>query len=407
MKDDERFPIPVEWITAEASMLASSVAQWTEREVVSKRHALREDIEKLHAPALRSLMAEVGLQDLLWVEEDCEEAATAVTCAVVLEQVGRADTGLGVALANTWALQRTVPPALQPQLSERGALASLVLPGYGAQRAGEAALEVPRSELAARAEPNAAFHGLTAQVEAMADGDEWRLSGKLARPQINGAGASCFGVVCEVDGEPALFAVPGAVKGLTRGEPLLITGLNACQNADLELKNVVLNADHRLTSGAAAYRELLAWLYLGCAATASGGLLACWKILDDWADSRVIKGTGQPFKNNSLIASLLGDFGERVATQRLLVYQLARQLDTADPGSESTFTMATAVTRTVLRNAMDALDHGMELMASAGYSTEWNLERYWRDVKTLATYLTLETAGRTDLARHYFGCRNH
>jgi alkylation response protein AidB-like acyl-CoA dehydrogenase len=60
----------------------------------------------------------------------------------------------------------------------------------------------------------------------------------------------------------------------------------------------------------------------------------------------------------------------------------------------------------VLGNAMDGLDKAMELMASAGYATEWNLERYWRDVKTLSTYLMLETVGPLQLARHYFGCRN-
>ena len=45
-------------------------------------------------------------------------------------------------------------------------------------------------------------------------------------------------------------------------------------------------------------------------------------------------------------------------------------------------------------------------LASAGYATEWNLERYWRDIKTLSTYLMLETVGPVALARHYFGCRN-
>ena len=120
----------------------------------------------------------------------------------------------------------------------------------------------------------------------------------------------------------------------------------------------------------------------------------------------MIKGKGQPFKDNPLVASLLGDLGERIVTSRALVYQLARRLDTATAGDEASFALATAITRTALRNTMDTLDQGMELMASAGYSTEWNFERYWRDIKTLSTHLMLETAGRTDLARFYFGCSN-
>lgn len=119
MKDDDRFPIPTEWLSDEAGMLTASVARWADREVVDKRHAHGEDIDALHAPAMASLMAQVGLQDLLWPEQGDEEDTTAVTCAAVLEQVGRADTGLGVALAATWALQRLVPAALKPHLGER------------------------------------------------------------------------------------------------------------------------------------------------------------------------------------------------------------------------------------------------------------------------------------------------
>ena len=55
-------------------------------------------------------------------------------------------------------------------------------------------------------------------------------------------------------------------------------------------------------------------------------------------------------------------------------------------------------------SAEAGLNHTMELMGSAGYATEWNLERYWRDTKTLATYLHLETAGQMVLANHCFDC---
>ena len=272
--------------------------------------------------------------------------------------------------------------------------------------------EAPRGARAARADradrvdPGVAFHGLRAQVTATADGDGWRLSGRAVRPLVAGAGAALFGVVCELDGAPSLMMVPGKTKGLKRGKDLLQTGLLACPNVDLELRGVALPAASRVASGAGAYHALRSWLYLGAAAVASGALLATWRILDDWSDARVIKGRGQPFKDNPLVASLLGDLGERIVVTRLLVYALARQLDTAGAGAEVILAQATACARTALRNAMDGLDGGMELMASAGYATEWSLERYWRDVQTLATQLMLETAGRADLARACFGCVN-
>lgn len=398
MKDDDRFPIPHEWLSEEAVMLADSVARWAEREVVAKRGKHREDFEALHRPALGSLMEQVGLEDLLWSTED-GEPLSATTLAAALEQVGRADTGLGVLLANTAALQRCVPPAAKPRVSEKGAIGALVLPGFASGPPRGASPDVAR-------EPADGLHGLTPQVCAQAADGGWKLEGRAVRPQCHGARATYFGLVTVLDGEPALFAVTAAARGLHVGEPFLKTGLHSSLNADLELRGVAVSAEDLLLQGQPRYRELLCWYYLGCAATASGALLATHGILDDWCDSRVIKGRAQPFKDNPLVAALLGDIGGLIATQRILMYHLARLLDTADGTDEAVSATAVATTRTVLRGATDVLDKAMELMASAGYSTEWNLERYWRDVKTLGSYLMLETVGPPDLARHYFGCRN-
>ena len=120
----------------------------------------------------------------------------------------------------------------------------------------------------------------------------------------------------------------------------------------------------------------------------------------------MIKGRRQRFKDNPLVAALLGEIGGLIVTRRVLVYHLARRLETAGGAQEAEHATAVAIARTVLRSAMEGLDKAMELMASAGYATEWNLERYWRDIKTLNTYLMLETVGQLVLAHHFFGCRN-
>jgi alkylation response protein AidB-like acyl-CoA dehydrogenase len=398
MKDQQRFPIPDPWLSDETVMLTDSVARWAQREVVAKRSAHREDFEALHRPALRSLMEQVGVQDLFW-GVDGEERLSAITLAAVLEQVGRADTGLGVILANTAVIQRCMPPRSRPNLSERGALGGLVLPGFAAGPSPE----VSRGPTAATV---ASLHGLTPQVRAEAVDGGWKLEGRAVRPQCHGARATYFGLVAEVDNEPALFVVKAAAKGLRVGEPFLKTGLGASDNADLELRGVVVDPDSLVVRGGPGYRELLAWYYLGCAATASGALLAMHQILNDWCDSRVIKGRGQRFKDNPLVGATLGEIGGLVGTGRILVYHLARRLDTAGGADEADHATAVATTRTVVGGAMEGLDRAMELMASAGYATEWNLERYWRDIKTLSTYLMLQTVGPAVLAHHYFGCRN-
>ena len=42
-------------------------------------------------------------------------------------------------------------------------------------------------------------------------------------------------------------------------------------------------------------------------------------------------------------------------------------------------------------------------MASAGYSTEWNLERYWRDVKTIQVHLGNWELNKMELAQYFYG----
>ncbi|MHA1570117.1 MAG: acyl-CoA dehydrogenase family protein, partial [Alphaproteobacteria bacterium] len=155
-------------------------------------------------------------------------------------------------------------------------------------------------------------------------------------------------------------------------------------------------------ASAERYQEMLGWYSLGCAATCQGASYAAWEILKDWGETRVIKGKGQIFKENPLTAALLGEIGGRIGTGRLLVYQLARLLAQPDGNWAAVCATATAGARQVIDGAMFALDRGMELMASAGYATEWNLERYWRDVKTVGAYLAPLTAAQIDLARHYF-----
>jgi alkylation response protein AidB-like acyl-CoA dehydrogenase len=135
-------------------------------------------------------------------------------------------------------------------------------------------------------------------------------------------------------------------------------------------------------------------------------LLATYDIIKEWGDTRVIKGKGQVFKENPLVASLLGEIGGKMAMGRLLTFNAARLLSAPNlygpAGSPPVATAATAAFKLAARGAMEAMDNTMELMASAGYATEWNLERYWRDVKTLESCVLPETVAQTDLARHYF-----
>ena len=407
---DDRFLIPGGQLSDTDRALVSTAARWAKQEVIDRRLEHGESYQELLVPATRKLFVDIGLQSLIWPEEfggaGIDSAKSANALAAVLEQVGRADVGICFLFANTFALQVAVctkekKGGEQDRLaklfceSEEAVVGSLILPDYGDETS--------------KAEDG--WHGLTYQATADAVGDGWLLNGKLVRPQCSGADGSLFGVICQANiNEPGLLIVDGSSAKLKRGEIFLKTGLAASTNADLEFADLRLPQEALIFSGDDAYQKLLSWYYLGCTATCSGAMLAVWEIVKEWGETRVIKGKGQVFKENPLVAALLGEIGRKISISRLLTYDLAHLLsvpaDFSDPTAANTFATASAVVRTVSENALEVANQAMELMASAGYATEWQLERYWRDLKTVETSLGPHTAAQMDLARIFFSCQS-
>ncbi|HDM32356.1 MAG TPA: acyl-CoA dehydrogenase, partial [Deltaproteobacteria bacterium] len=72
-------------------------------------------------------------------------------------------------------------------------------------------------------------------------------------------------------------------------------------------------------------------------------------------------------------------------------------------GGYDLFVLAESVLVGVLDACNHAINRAMELMGSAGYSKEWNVEKHWRDLKTMQVYLGGRTPFEMDVARAYYG----
>jgi len=400
MSDLDLFLYPKNRLQAADLDLAVSLNGLVEKEIVAKRLELKEDYDGLITPSLAKLMVEVGLQKMFWPEklggEEHNEPAASYTIAAALEQIGRADTGLAFLAAHSLALQAAIAAKgnYQEELCTRVAplfcegeeplIVSFVLPAFSEE---DGAPE---------------WRGKGIQVKAKGGPEGWTLNGKGVRPTCSGVDAGLFGVLCAVDGEePAFILVPGDTPGLSRGKEFLKTGLAASRNADLDFSDVKVPALNCAWRGDEGLYRLLSWYYLGLAAAGVGALLADYEIIKEWGDNRVIKGRGQIFKENPLTGALMGEIAKEIAVDRLLVYDLAGIL--AEPegygGSEvlAAFTSALMLVHHIYVSAEYTIHRTMELMASAGYAKEWQLERYWRDVKTVQCYL-----GAYELAKHDF-----
>ena len=405
MSDLDLFLYPKNRLQAADLDLAVSLNGFVEKEIVAKRLELKEDYDELIAPSLAKLMVEVGLQKMFWPEklggEEHNEPAASYTIAAALEQIGRADTGLAFLAAHSLALQAAIAAkgSYQEELCTRVAplfcegeeplIVSFILPAFSEE---DGAPE---------------WRGKGIQVKAKGGSEGWTLNGKGVRPTCSGADAGLFGVLCAVDGEePAFILVPGDTPGLSRGKEFLKTGLAASRNADLDFSDVKVPAANCAWRGDEGLYRLLSWYYLGLAAAGVGALLADYEIIKEWGDNRVIKGRGQIFKENPLTGALMGEIAKEIAVDRLLVYDLAGIL--AEPegygGSEvlAAFTSALMLVHHIYVSAEYTIHRTMELMASAGYAKEWQLERYWRDVKTVQCYLGAYELAKHDFARWFY-----
>ncbi len=408
MKQREIFPIPHEWLTDMDISLSETVSRWARQEVISRRLEFGEDYEKLLLPAMEKLFVDIGLQNLVWPEKlggcGLDTAGAAMTFTTICEQAGRADTGMGFLLANLFTISAAIgiAPNVNTEMLEKfqelfcdsgkAVFASLILPCLGQEEAEEEPL----------------FNGLNYQVKAKVGKDDIVLNGMGVRPQALGRAADIFGVVTVFkEGAPGFVIVRGDAKGISASEPFLKTGLTPYQNAQIDFKNVKVPMENLAIKGKGAIEGALNYYYLCCAATAMGAGIATWEILKSWGEERVIKGKGQTFKDNPLTAALMGEIGGKICSNRILLYSFARMLSKPEnygpADSKSMTALAHRVLSANIGQTMDLINKAMELMGSAGYATEWNLERYWRDVKTMESYLGPEVVSRQIMAKHFFG----
>ena len=413
MKDNlaNQFASPREWIDEDDLAFARTVHRWAQQEVVEQRTVHGESYDQLLRPALRTLLLELGLQHSPWPEKQGGQGlalpGAAMTYTLAQEQVGRADVGLGVVLAAGLAAAATLRPWWSTGDSELGD--ALVPLFCTPDRLTSCSLLLPRL---ARGEDEPQIDGRRLPATITRAGQQWIVDGPPAQP-TGGAAAQLFLVFCSVEGDaaagPALVVIPGDTPGLERGAPSPRLGLAACPAAPVSFHGVRVPITHCVFCGARGLRTMQAWLQLLFSATTVGAMLACHEILRDWARERVIKGRGQPLRHNPLAASVMGQLAHSTITARLLTLQLARALTAPErygpPDQGQLMVTASAVWQQVIHAAEQGLGRAMELMGSAGYAREWQLERYWRDVKALQLQLGSSVFLQLEAAAHYHGSR--
>ncbi|HYP20736.1 MAG TPA: acyl-CoA dehydrogenase family protein, partial [Chloroflexia bacterium] len=136
---------------------------------------------------------------------------------------------------------------------------------------------------------------------------------------------------------------------------------------------------------------------LGVAAGAVGVAQACLDACVAYTKER--RQFGQRLADFEMVQASLADMAADVEAARLLVYKAAWTKDRGQPATKATSIAKLFATEAAVRAASEAvLLHG-----NRGYSNEYPVERYYRDIKGLQIYEGTSHIQRIIIARELVG----
>jgi alkylation response protein AidB-like acyl-CoA dehydrogenase len=406
---DNLFLYPTAWVDDDARGFASTARSWAEKEILANRLEYLQGYEELFTEKRRKLILDIGFERLVLPEKHggygWNKPSRAPGILTVFTEIGRGDEAIAFIAALKYSLFAimTMKPNMNTDLLDE------LAPLFFADQLKNVALILPGS--GTDGENTELFAGRSVPVRLKEGQGGYTLSGKGLRPLGPGYAADLFGVVCaDKDGHACIAFVPAEAKGVKKGAVLKTTGINACQNTDITFDKVKIPKAY-LINREGVVEELHAWLNLLLGGTSIGGAMNFFEILTNWAENRTIKGK-DIMKENPLCASVLATVAEEIAKARLMAYSLAHLMAQPDQwggvGGAGVFTFAQMLGSHIQQACLNALNKGMELMGSAGYAKEWHVEKHWRDIKTIQSWLCglgADVPVKMDIARYFYDCK--
>lgn len=321
------------------------------------------------APAeLLASAGELGLATLGVPEELGGSAAerSAVTGVLVAEALAHGDLGLAVATLATSA----VPTALglwgDPDQQ------ATYLPAFTGDEVAVSALAI--------LEPRPLFDPFALETKARREGDGFVLDGvKALVPR--GAEAELFLVAAELqDRGPALFLVPTSGGGVSvTPEPAM--GVRAAATATVSFDGVVLPASALIADADQdVYTECIHRARLAWCAVAVGASQAALDYLIPYVNERV--AFGEPIANRQAVAFTVSDIAIETAGMRLATWRAASR---ADAGKDF-FREAAVARQLCVTHGAEIGSSAVQLLGGHGYTKEYPVERWYRDLRTAGVY---------------------
>lgn len=210
----------------------------------------------------------------------------------------------------------------------------------------------------------------------------WRVNGR--KTWISGAESATFMVTACRTGEEkrgtrgvTMFLIPPDAAGISM-TPLAKVGNNCSLSWDIGFEDVFVPDDALLGEvgkGFSILRDTLKYARAGLAASVTGVAQAAVDCA--LAHARERRQFGRSIGSFQTISHRLADMQTAVDLSRLLVSRLAGAID----GGEDCTRLAAQAKLVATETLHRVTDDGMQIMASAGYAAESDMQRYWRDAR--------------------------
>ena len=334
-------------------------------------------------------LAELGLMGTCIPEEYGGAGADFLSYILVLEELSRADAGVGVTVAvHTSAV--TLPILTFGTDEQR---ARWVPPLARGEHLGAFALT----------EPEAGSDAGSLRSRADADADGWTIT--ASKQWItNAAYAGAVLLFARTDPETATargvsaFVLDGDQIRVTRTEEKL--GLNSSVTNDIVVEGVHVGADRLLHEEGRGFRVAMATLdggRIGIAAQALGIAQAAYDAAREYALER--RQFGHRIGEFQAIQHKLANMSTEIDAARLLVYRAAWLKEQGRPHAEEGAKAKLFASEMARRQTAEAI----QVFGGYGYTKEFPVERYYRDAKITEIYEGTSEIQRLVIARSILG----
>ena len=374
-------------LTAEQREIQQLTREFADAEI--RPHASEWDREHRFPRDVFTKLAELGLMGVCVPEEYGGAGADFLSYVLVLEELSRADAGVGVTVSvHTSAV--TLPILTFGTEEQR---TRWVPPLAQGEHLGAFALT----------EPDSGSDAGSLRSRAEADGDGWVIT--AAKQWItNAAYAGAVLLFARTDPETATargisaFVLDGDQIRVTRTEEKL--GLNSSVTNDIVVEGVRVGQDRLLHEEGRGFRVAMATLdggRIGIAAQALGIAQAAYDAAREYALER--RQFGHRIGEFQAIQHKLANMSTEIDAARLLIYRAAWLKEEGRPHAEEGAKAKLFASETARRQTAEAI----QIFGGYGYTKEFPVERYYRDAKITEIYEGTSEIQRLVIARSILG----